>query len=87
LSRVPFQPLLHVEIVVLFAPEHAGKGLPLHPAGIFLFQFRLDVGVKSIGIGLPRGNQAVKTGKGRGVLSFTRRRRRATDSPAGTLSA
>src|SRR5690348_17910857 len=34
LSRVAFQPPWHIEVKILLAPDHAGKGLPLNRARI-----------------------------------------------------
>ena len=48
LPWVTIQPLRHVEIVELLAPQHAGKGLPLHQAHVGVRDPGLQHGVEGI---------------------------------------
>src|SRR5215469_13906202 len=49
LTRIPFEPCVHVIVIELLAPDHPGESLPLHEARVFVRLVLLKAGVKLIG--------------------------------------
>jgi len=51
LQRIAVQPFANVEVVKLFVPEHAGKGLALDAAQVFVGDVFLQRGIKAVDLG------------------------------------
>ena len=60
LGGVALEPLRHVVVVELLAPDHAGERLALHGAGVGVRDAALEVGVERVGLRLALGDQAVE---------------------------
>src|SRR5262249_2010682 len=61
-SRIAFDPLPHIEIVELLAPQHPGKSLPLDAPHILVVNVLLLSGVKGVCLGLPLRHHLVDAG-------------------------
>src|SRR5262249_44504736 len=66
LSRVAVEPLRHVVIIELFAPNHAGKRLALHQASVGIGLFSLDVVVEFVCLTNAPAYDLVKCGEWHG---------------------
>src|SRR6202034_4714881 len=63
LRRISGYPLLHVEIIVLLAPDHAGEGLPLDQARVRVLNAVLQLRVELVGLSDARGKDLVEVGE------------------------
>src|ERR1700681_4087742 len=94
LSRIPGQPLMDVEVVVLLAPDHAGECLALNQARIRVCYAFLQLRVELVRLTNTRGKHLVKINEwGRGARLrqsqpqlFDAARRHVEPAPHGCLS-
>src|SRR5215469_5899901 len=66
LTRIPVEPMLHVEIIKLLVPQHSGKGLTLYPSHVLVGDASLQGSIKDVRLAnAPRENiiEAVKAAR------------------------
>ncbi len=64
LRGIAIQPLRHIPVVELLAPQHAGEGLALHAAPIRIRQAGLLRGIEGVGFAKSCRDDCVEVGKG-----------------------
>jgi hypothetical protein len=63
LAGIAVQPLPDVIVIVLLRPQHAGEGLPLHAADVFVRDVALHVGVIGIRLGRALPEDVIEIGE------------------------
>ena len=63
LPRIAAQPLGHVEVKELLAPDHAGKRLTLDKPGVGIGNILLQLGVEFVGFATALSEEGVEVGE------------------------
>ncbi len=85
LTWIAFQPLRHVEVVILPAPQQAGQRLPLHAPRLGVGGGARQPGVELVGLRRPIPQHALGQGAGEAPRSALPRRHRSFPRRSGAL--
>src|SRR5215469_4087919 len=63
LIRIAIEPMLHIEVIKLFVPQHSGEGLTLYSPNVLVDNASLECGVKGIRLGNAPGKNIIEAAR------------------------